>query len=312
MGTSSLGTQQWLPLTEPACVCIPQIYTSDKSPHRRLVLPRAALTRSNKPTQSVERCPRRRILELGSRVTRPPRPCSLGFSGSAPSSFSRPSTAFPSVSATLWRSPAPPPPPNRKCSFRYQPDSRTHASAVISSFFFLPMIPSLLFAQAAVHCILPKEWKGIRFGGLERIVIYFDLDCRFDVHRLNQILKHRIREVLGKHCLDFCVCLPDVQLYKSCFIQSNGVSSTYCNILVTSRQSSCNCLVGQAASYMCNICRFQLYGTLVQSLESFGVDDAFTVSENSITRSIHTQILVLKIVAQKNAYDLGLSCVGTS
>ncbi|RWW01953.1 hypothetical protein GW17_00034981 [Ensete ventricosum] len=51
--------------------------------------------------------------------------------------------------------------------------------------------------QAAVHCILPREWRGIRFGGLERMVIYFDLDCRFDVLRLSQILKHRIKEVLG-------------------------------------------------------------------------------------------------------------------
>ncbi|XP_042471223.1 DNA repair protein XRCC2 homolog [Zingiber officinale] len=56
---------------------------------------------------------------------------------------------------------------------------------------------SQVLLQAAVHCILPKEWKGIRFGGLERIVIYFDLDCRFDVRRLTQILKFRILGVLG-------------------------------------------------------------------------------------------------------------------
>ncbi|WOL17855.1 hypothetical protein Cni_G26648 [Canna indica] len=56
---------------------------------------------------------------------------------------------------------------------------------------------SQVLLQAAVQCILPKEWKGIRFGGLERMVIYFDLDCRFDVLRLVQVLKHRIMEVPG-------------------------------------------------------------------------------------------------------------------
>ncbi|XP_072989706.1 DNA repair protein XRCC2 homolog isoform X2 [Typha latifolia] len=51
--------------------------------------------------------------------------------------------------------------------------------------------------QAVVHCILPKEWKGIHFGGLEKMVMYFDLDCRFDVLRLSQILRHRITETCG-------------------------------------------------------------------------------------------------------------------
>ncbi|XP_072974069.1 DNA repair protein XRCC2 homolog isoform X5 [Typha angustifolia] len=51
--------------------------------------------------------------------------------------------------------------------------------------------------QAVVHCILPKEWKGIHFGGLEKMVMYFDLDCRFDVLRLSQILRHRIMETCG-------------------------------------------------------------------------------------------------------------------
>ncbi|OAY82862.1 DNA repair protein XRCC [Ananas comosus] len=56
---------------------------------------------------------------------------------------------------------------------------------------------SQVLLQAAVHCILPKEWRGIHFGGLERVVAYFDLDCRFDVLRLSQILRHRIMEHFG-------------------------------------------------------------------------------------------------------------------
>nr|CAB3474927.1 unnamed protein product [Digitaria exilis] len=47
---------------------------------------------------------------------------------------------------------------------------------------------------AAVQCILPKEWEGIYFGGLGKSVMYLDLDCRFDVLRLAQILRNRIAE----------------------------------------------------------------------------------------------------------------------
>ncbi|KAG1328028.1 DNA repair protein XRCC2 [Cocos nucifera] len=57
-----------------------------------------------------------------------------------------------------------------------------------------PSAKSQILLHAAVRCILPEEWKGIRFGGLKRMVMYFDLDCRFDVLRLSQMLKHRIME----------------------------------------------------------------------------------------------------------------------
>nr|AGT17239.1 hypothetical protein SHCRBa_067_E24_F_20 [Saccharum hybrid cultivar R570] len=49
-----------------------------------------------------------------------------------------------------------------------------------------------LLLMAAVQCILPKEWEGIYFGGLGRAVMYLDLDCRFDVLRLAQILRNHI------------------------------------------------------------------------------------------------------------------------
>jgi DNA-repair protein XRCC2 len=45
-----------------------------------------------------------------------------------------------------------------------------------------------------VQCILPKEWEGIYIGGLGKSVMYLDLDCRFDVLRLAQILRKRIAE----------------------------------------------------------------------------------------------------------------------
>ncbi|CAO1944267.1 unnamed protein product [Urochloa humidicola] len=53
---------------------------------------------------------------------------------------------------------------------------------------------SHLLLMAAVQCILPKEWEGIYFGGLGKSVMYLDLDCRFDVLRLAQILRNRIVE----------------------------------------------------------------------------------------------------------------------
>ncbi|XP_025819482.1 DNA repair protein XRCC2 homolog isoform X2 [Panicum hallii] len=53
---------------------------------------------------------------------------------------------------------------------------------------------SHLLLMAAVQCILPKEWEGIYIGGLGKSVMYLDLDCRFDVLRLAQILRKRIAE----------------------------------------------------------------------------------------------------------------------
>ncbi|XVF85644.1 hypothetical protein PTKIN_Ptkin17bG0132700 [Pterospermum kingtungense] len=51
-----------------------------------------------------------------------------------------------------------------------------------------------ILIQAAITCILPKEWKGISYGGLGRLAMFIDLDCRFDVLRFSELLKHRIME----------------------------------------------------------------------------------------------------------------------
>ncbi|XP_051226411.1 DNA repair protein XRCC2 homolog isoform X2 [Lolium perenne] len=56
---------------------------------------------------------------------------------------------------------------------------------------------SQLLLMAAVQCILPKEWEGVYFGGLGKAVMYIDLDCRFDVLRLAQILRKRITHGCG-------------------------------------------------------------------------------------------------------------------
>ncbi|XP_019236279.1 PREDICTED: DNA repair protein XRCC2 homolog isoform X2 [Nicotiana attenuata] len=55
-----------------------------------------------------------------------------------------------------------------------------------------PSSKTRILIQAAINCILPKAWKGINYGGLERLVMFVDLDCRFDVLGLSQSLKQRI------------------------------------------------------------------------------------------------------------------------
>ncbi|KAF6158417.1 hypothetical protein GIB67_019456 [Kingdonia uniflora] len=71
-----------------------------------------------------------------------------------------------------------------------------------------PSAKTEILIQASINCILPKEWKGVHFGGLERLVIYFDLDCRFDVERLAQSLRHHIVEANETHF--------DEELFLSC------------------------------------------------------------------------------------------------
>ncbi|KAF8404198.1 hypothetical protein HHK36_009081 [Tetracentron sinense] len=58
-----------------------------------------------------------------------------------------------------------------------------------------PSAKTEILIQAAISCILPKEWSGVHYGGLEHLVMYIDLDCRFDILRLSQSLKNHLMEV---------------------------------------------------------------------------------------------------------------------
>ncbi|KAJ8529055.1 hypothetical protein K7X08_035890 [Anisodus acutangulus] len=60
-----------------------------------------------------------------------------------------------------------------------------------------PSSKTRILIQAAINCILPKEWKGVNYGGLERLVMFVDLDCRFDVLSLSRSLKKRIVRANG-------------------------------------------------------------------------------------------------------------------
>ncbi|KAE9466132.1 hypothetical protein C3L33_01997, partial [Rhododendron williamsianum] len=64
-----------------------------------------------------------------------------------------------------------------------------------------PSSKTHLLIQAAVNCILPKEWKGMNYGGLGNLVMFFDLDCRFEILSLSQALKHRIMEANGSRAI---------------------------------------------------------------------------------------------------------------
>ncbi|XP_011096880.1 DNA repair protein XRCC2 homolog [Sesamum indicum] len=55
-----------------------------------------------------------------------------------------------------------------------------------------PSAKTLILIQTSINCILPKEWKGVQYGGLERPVLFVDLDCRFDVLSLSHALERRI------------------------------------------------------------------------------------------------------------------------
>ncbi|CAI9267267.1 unnamed protein product [Lactuca saligna] len=57
-----------------------------------------------------------------------------------------------------------------------------------------PSAKTEILLQVAVTCILPKNWNGIQYGGLEHSVFFLDLDCRLDIFRLSQSLKLRISE----------------------------------------------------------------------------------------------------------------------
>ncbi|KAK8567443.1 hypothetical protein V6N12_006030 [Hibiscus sabdariffa] len=51
-----------------------------------------------------------------------------------------------------------------------------------------------ILIQAAITCILPKQWNGVSYGGLGHSAMFIDLDCRFDISRFSELLNHRIME----------------------------------------------------------------------------------------------------------------------
>ncbi|KDP34460.1 hypothetical protein JCGZ_11931 [Jatropha curcas] len=77
-----------------------------------------------------------------------------------------------------------------------------------------PCAKTHLLMQAAIDCILPKD-----YGGCGRLVLFIDLDCRFDILRLSQMLKNRIIQVTPNVTYDeklFEACMRRF-LYIRCY-----------------------------------------------------------------------------------------------
>ncbi|KAI3737372.1 hypothetical protein L2E82_27371 [Cichorium intybus] len=49
-----------------------------------------------------------------------------------------------------------------------------------------PSAKTEILLRVAVTSILPKNWNGIQYGGLEHSVLFLDLDRRLDIFRLPQ------------------------------------------------------------------------------------------------------------------------------
>lgn len=60
-----------------------------------------------------------------------------------------------------------------------------------------PSAKTQILIQTAITCILPKHWNGIHYGGFDHLVLFIDLDSRFDIMRFSQLLIHRIHEPYG-------------------------------------------------------------------------------------------------------------------
>ncbi|GKV27261.1 hypothetical protein SLEP1_g36453 [Rubroshorea leprosula] len=60
-----------------------------------------------------------------------------------------------------------------------------------------PSAKTHILIQAAINCILPQESDGVKYGGLGHLVMFLDLDCRFDILRFSELLKLRILEARG-------------------------------------------------------------------------------------------------------------------
>ena len=50
--------------------------------------------------------------------------------------------------------------------------------------------------QVAATCLLPASAEGVSYSGYGGHVLYFDLDCKFDILRLVQILQARVELAL--------------------------------------------------------------------------------------------------------------------
>ncbi|XP_028766933.1 DNA repair protein XRCC2 homolog isoform X2 [Neltuma alba] len=81
-----------------------------------------------------------------------------------------------------------------------------------------PSAKTHILTQTAINCILPKRWNDVEYGGLDRLVVFVDLDCRFDIMRLSEMLNYRIMEFEGAVDGDHNKSLHDLCMSRFLYI----------------------------------------------------------------------------------------------
>lgn len=85
-----------------------------------------------------------------------------------------------------------------------------------------PSAKTQILIQTAITCILPKHWNGIHYGGFDHLVLFIDLDSRFDINRFSQLLVHRIMEPYGNNFLLLSLLLCFVRVIYLFFFSCDG------------------------------------------------------------------------------------------
>ncbi|XP_004505753.1 DNA repair protein XRCC2 homolog [Cicer arietinum] len=82
-----------------------------------------------------------------------------------------------------------------------------------------PSAKTQILIQTAITCILPKHWNGIHYGGFDHLVLFIDLDSRFDIMRFSQLLIHRIHEPYGEAAGDYDKSLYDLCMTRFLYVR---------------------------------------------------------------------------------------------
>ncbi|CAJ2679565.1 DNA repair protein XRCC2 homolog [Trifolium pratense] len=82
-----------------------------------------------------------------------------------------------------------------------------------------PSAKTQILIQTAITCILPKNWNGIHYGGFDHLVLFIDLDSRFDINRFSQLLIYRIIEPYGESSRDYDKALYDLCMARFLYVR---------------------------------------------------------------------------------------------
>jgi hypothetical protein len=72
------------------------------------------------------------------------------------------------------------------------------AAVFDASAYNIAKIITQSFLQVASSYILPHSIDGVEFGGKDRHIIFFDLDYKFDIVRMSEVLQQRVGNCILK------------------------------------------------------------------------------------------------------------------